>query len=55
MEALRVVEDEAVDDEAAGDEAEEAMWRDTRLQGGGRELSRLGGSVLYEVLVSVSA
>ena len=35
MEALRVVEDEAVDDEAAddeavGDEAEVAMWRDTR-------------------------
>ena len=53
-EALRVVEDEAmddeaVDDEAVYDEAEEAMWKDTRLQGGGRELSRLGGGVLYEV------
>ena len=53
-EALRVVEDEAmddeaVDDEAVYDEAEEAMWKDTRLQGGGRELSRLGGGILYEV------
>ena len=43
------MDDEAVDDEAEDDEAEEAMWRDTRLQGGGRELSRLRGGVLYEV------
>ena len=43
------MDDETMDDEAVYDEAEEAMWKDTRLQGGGRELSRLGGGVLYEV------